>query len=467
MKRKLNSMVLLLSFIAISVITHGQVHKIGHRQVTYTDPSRSNRSIQTELYYPATTAGDNVACAAGQFPIIVFGHGFVMAWSAYQNFWDTIVPRGYIMAFPRTEGNMSPNHEEFGKDLAFLITKLKSEGQTSTSFLYQKVATTSAIMGHSMGGGASFLASKNNTNITTMISFAAANTNPSSISAARQVTVPTLMFMGQNDGVTPPVEHQIPMYDSLASNCKTIISILGGGHCYFANDNFNCSFGEGTTSPQPTITRSEQHETTFNFLIPYLESKLKNNSAAESEFATKLFSSSLISFQRSCLTSSFNINGTLQYTNSALTKLQGVEIKAMNGTSVAGTATTDANGNFNITGLANGTYTIVASIIKPWGGVSSTDILKIKRHIAGLELLTESLKLKAADVNLSNTITSTDALKVQRRIAGLDLIFTSPDWIVEINGQQNMNVTINGANTTISLSAICSGDVNVSYTPTY
>lgn len=55
-------------------------YQIGHTTITYIDASRSNRSIATEIYYPALTAGNNTTAAAGQFPVIVFGHGFVMAW---------------------------------------------------------------------------------------------------------------------------------------------------------------------------------------------------------------------------------------------------------------------------------------------------------------------------------------------------------------------------------------------------
>ena len=56
----------------------GQPYPIGHSTVTLTDPSRSNRSIPTEVYYPGTVAGDNVPFANGKFQTIAFGHGFVM-----------------------------------------------------------------------------------------------------------------------------------------------------------------------------------------------------------------------------------------------------------------------------------------------------------------------------------------------------------------------------------------------------
>ena len=101
--------------------------QVGHTTVTFVDSSRSNRQISTEIYYPAITAGNNTPIAAGTFPVIAFGHGFVMTWSAYQNFWDLLVPKGYILAFPTTESNFSPSHSDFGADLNFLISKIQSE----------------------------------------------------------------------------------------------------------------------------------------------------------------------------------------------------------------------------------------------------------------------------------------------------------------------------------------------------
>ncbi|MCA6363931.1 MAG: T9SS type A sorting domain-containing protein [Bacteroidetes bacterium] len=289
---------LILCFSAFPVIMNGA---IGHTQITYSDPLRSNRAIQTEIYYPAATAGDDVPVSAGTYPVIVFGHGFVMVWSAYQNIWEALVPEGYIVAFPRTEGNINPNHAEFGADLAFLTAKLQSESATNTSSLfYGHVNSRSAIMGHSMGGGSSFLAAAGNTSITTMITLAAANTNPSSITAAAQVTVPSLVFAGEFDCVAPPVQHQVPMYDSLASACKAFVQIDGGGHCYFAESNFNCSFGEGTCTPNPTISRIQQQDATQDMAILWLAYYLKDDCQAWTRFSDSLAQSGRLTGQMSC-----------------------------------------------------------------------------------------------------------------------------------------------------------------------
>ena len=116
---------LLFTGLCFSLIIKAQPYQVGHVQITYNDPARSGRAIQTEIYYPAATAGTSVPVSTGSYPVIVFGHGFVMSWDAYQNIWDDLVTQGYILAFPRTEGSISPSHAEFGKDLKYLVTKLK------------------------------------------------------------------------------------------------------------------------------------------------------------------------------------------------------------------------------------------------------------------------------------------------------------------------------------------------------
>ena len=279
-----------------SLIMHAQ-HQIGHTTIYFTDPDRGDREIQTEIYYPATTAGDDVAVATGSFPVIIFGHGFVMAWDSYANFWEEFVPKGYFMAFPRTEGGIPPDHGEFGMDLAFLTDAMQAENTSSGSLFFGKVTNKTAVMGHSMGGGSSFLAAEANPNITTLVNFAAAETDPSSTTAAANVTIPAVVFAGAEDGVAPPAENQIPMYNALASNCKTYIGILEGGHCYFANYNFNCSLGEMVPPPLP---RDEMHEIIFNFLNPWLNYQLKGDYPSYLAFNDSLQNSDRITYEQDC-----------------------------------------------------------------------------------------------------------------------------------------------------------------------
>lgn len=278
-----------------------QPFNIGHIQQTFNDPSRANRTITTEIYYPAIASGDNTPVAAGQFPVLVFGHGFVMTWSAYDVIWNALVPEGYIMVFPTTEASFSPSHEDFAKDIAYLVGALKAEGLNVNSSLYGALATTSAVMGHSMGGGSAFLAVQYDSTITALATLAPAVTNPSSVSAATNITLPSIVFAGANDCVTPPVQHQLPMYDSLSSDCKTYLSITGGSHCQFAAYNLLCSIGESSCSPSPTITPSSQQTITFGLLLDWLDFYLKNDCNAGIDFQNSITIGMGITSNQNCM----------------------------------------------------------------------------------------------------------------------------------------------------------------------
>jgi predicted dienelactone hydrolase len=301
----------LLCLLFIVSVSHAQLN-IGHTTLTFNDPSRSGgygsgggpgRQIQTEIYYPANTAGTSTPVATGEFPVIVFGHGFAMNWDAYSNIWEHYVPRGYIMAFVRTESSLfpSPSHGDFGLDLKLVAQKMLDLQSSNTLFqnhIYPKVG----IMGHSMGGGASFLAANNNTNIHALIGLAPAETNPSAIAVGPNVQVPSIVFSGSSDGVTPPAQHHIPMYNGITSTCKSFVNIIGGAHCYFANTNFNCDFGESTSSTGINISRTEQQNTVYSILDPWLDYNLKEICAGYGSFQLSLTNTPGTTTQTTCPT---------------------------------------------------------------------------------------------------------------------------------------------------------------------
>ena len=291
-----------------------QPFQIGHTTIALVDTSRNNRTIPTEVYYPADVAGNNVPVTTAnnsKFPVISFGHGFVMTWDAYQNIWDAVVPEGFIIAFPKTETGVAPSHTEFGKDIAFVISELSVLGQNNSSLFYNRIDSMNCVMGHSMGGGSAFLAAQFSQAIKTLATLAPAETNPSAIQAAASLHIPSLIFAGGNDCVTPPPANQIPMYDSLQSSCKTFVSINGGSHCQMADNNFLCSFGEATCIPQPTSTRAEQHIIINRYLLPWLKYELKGDCFSGALFDSQIIIDTSIVFQKTCMlcnTTSYNEN---------------------------------------------------------------------------------------------------------------------------------------------------------------
>ncbi|MFN4121845.1 MAG: T9SS type A sorting domain-containing protein [Flavobacteriales bacterium] len=279
-----------------------QPFQIGKRTENLIDSERNNRSVPTEIYYPAVSAGNNAPLAQGTFPLIVFGHGFVMSYSSYENISDFLVPKGYIIAFANTENGLSPSHANFGADLRFIARQLvENFNQVQGNFWFEKFNGKKAVMGHSMGGGASMLAASNNNTFDLVVGLAPAETNPSAVAAAASITAPLLIFAGSNDGVTPPVQHQLPIFNAATNSpCRKYISINGGGHCFFANSSFTCELGEGTSNPQPTINRQQQQSVLNDFSITMLETFLKNQSLNWQAFLDSLNTSTRITAQQVC-----------------------------------------------------------------------------------------------------------------------------------------------------------------------
>jgi predicted esterase len=287
--------------ICCGISCYSQVYPIGHTTATFTDPSRNNRSIPVEIYYPALSAGDNVAMAQGNFGLIAFGHGFVMEWSAYSNVWQNLVPQGFVMIFPKTEGSFSPSHSEFAADLSFSLVRMLELNQTTGSSFYQNLSGNTALMGHSMGAGAAVLAAAGSQVANAIVTLAAAETNPSAIEASAMVQIPMLAFAGANDCVTAPSAHQIPIYEASVSQCKTYVSIIGGSHCQMAQSNFYCNFGESTCTPTATISRAQQHAVLNTYLGNWLKRSLNNDCSAGASFDQTIAGDAGVTFDRNCL----------------------------------------------------------------------------------------------------------------------------------------------------------------------
>jgi alpha-beta hydrolase superfamily lysophospholipase len=376
---------LLLALSALPSLAAAQPYLIGNRSITFFDASR-NRNIATNLYYPGETAGSNAAVLAGEWPVLVVGHGFVMSTDAYANLWNHFVPRGYIVALPTTEGGFGPSHNNFGQDLAFVVTALQAADNEAASPFYQRVAATSALIGHSMGGGASFLGAANNTGITTVVNLAAAETNPSAVAACAQVQVPTLMFAGSNDCVTPIPQHQEPMYAALTVPCRAFVSITGGGHCYFAENNFNCSFGELTCTPAPAISRAAQHDAVNDFASLWLDHFLKGDVPAFAAFIDSVSLSTRVAATTTCdlVTSLSQVQQTdpVLWPSIADDRIHLrigsptlVEVYRADGKRMLSTVVRSSGEPVDVRALAPGTYAVVLDE----GGASRTHRLLIAR----------------------------------------------------------------------------------------
>jgi pimeloyl-ACP methyl ester carboxylesterase len=288
----------LLALVLVPGLLNAQPLPIGSRSVTFYDAVR-DRDVPCEVRYPGATAGSNVPLAQGSFPVLVIGHGFLMSVDAYANLWDHFVPKGYICVLPTTEGGV-PDHGAFGADLAFVAQAMQAAGADAASPFFGGVSPATALMGHSMGGGASFLAAAQSSTVQTLVNFAAAETDPSAIAAAASVTMPTLVFAGTDDCVTPVDENQAPMYAACASACKAFVNIIDGRHCFFANFNLACSTGE-LICGGASIDRAAQHSVVNDFAGLWLDHFLKGDADAFTAFSDSVAASVRVEADIACI----------------------------------------------------------------------------------------------------------------------------------------------------------------------
>ncbi|MCB0517097.1 MAG: alpha/beta hydrolase [Chitinophagales bacterium] len=299
---------LLLLSLLFAPTALAQTFSIGNTSLTLSD---GTNSVSTQIYYPANTTGTNVSVAAGTFPVVIFGHGFSIAYSSYSQVWETLVPEGFIVVLPTTQSGLSPNHAQFGVDLNTAAYGMQNQNTLSGSLFEGKVAPFTAIGGHSMGGGAAFLAAAANTTLTCMFTFAAAETNPSAIAAAANINIPNLVISGTEDCVAPTNTHQIPMYNATASSCKVYYEIEGASHCQFTNGNAtNCYLGEGFScfGWGPFISLSEQHSMVNNAILPWLRFWLKNECVQWSAFNNYIANANGFIYQSPDLSCGYDIS---------------------------------------------------------------------------------------------------------------------------------------------------------------
>ncbi|MBU6412060.1 MAG: dienelactone hydrolase family protein [Planctomycetes bacterium] len=221
------------------------------RSVTVTRPSST--TFTATVWYPGAT---NAASApfhptCPPSPILTFGHGFFQTVSTYQSMLAHLATHGYTVIATTSEGGLFPNHSNFAADIRTCITHLETQHATSGSFVFQRLAPDRVgVFGHSMGGGATILATAADARVDAAATLAAADTNPSSIAAAANVSVPVLLISGSSDTIVPPAQNQ--SHYNAARAPKSYPLIAGGFHCgYQDSSSFGCD-------SQTTLPRAEQ-----------------------------------------------------------------------------------------------------------------------------------------------------------------------------------------------------------------
>ena len=283
-------------------VVSAQHYTAVHNTLILRDSHRGNRKIQVELFYPEKRL-DTDSCKNDAdtvlFPVICFAHGYLLSGMSYQHLVSILVPEGFIMAFLSSGDGLFPSHRRYGEDLRFVSGEIGKLNRDSASPLYGIIDTLRCLMGHSMGGGAAFLAAAGNRSVHAAVTLAPYNTRPSAFEAAAATKVPTLIFSGSNDCITPPEEHHLPLYEKSSSSDKTFILIHGGTHCQMGVSYEKCIIGERMAKCNPGISEEEQLKTLAGYMVPWLRYFLKGEEEQGIRFDTELRSDTTVTWLQS------------------------------------------------------------------------------------------------------------------------------------------------------------------------
>ena len=234
---------------------------------TFIDAARDDREIPVQFFYP----NDAVA----PMPWVIIAHGFAMSTTDYDDLAQALVAGGFVVGLVNTETGFAPSHEAYGLDLAYLA----EHGGADLALVDIEVGNwmqpgTVALVGHSMGGGAAWLAASM-TEVDALVGLAPAETTPSAIEAGPSIEAPAMVISGTADAVTPPTTQHIPLYEALTHvDCQAFVSLEEGGHCGFADEGTLCDFGELLFTG---MDRETQQLHTHAMLIPWLQFQLGLN----------------------------------------------------------------------------------------------------------------------------------------------------------------------------------------------
>jgi hypothetical protein len=283
-------------------ISAAQQYSVGHTSVVLRDDKHGNRRIPVELFYPEhrlDADSGSIDAVTERFPVICFAHGYLLSGKSYQHLVDILVPEGFIMACLSSGDGLFPSHRRLGEDLRFVSEEAGKLDTDPDSPLFCRVDTLRCLMGHSMGGGAAFLAAAGNPSVHALVALAPFDTRISAIDAASSTAMPTLIFSGTYDCITPPEEHHLPMYEASASSDRTIILIERGTHCNMGVSFDKCEVGERMARCEPGISGEEQLAILARYMVPWLKYFLKGDEEQGVRFDAVLRSDTTVNWRQS------------------------------------------------------------------------------------------------------------------------------------------------------------------------
>jgi predicted dienelactone hydrolase len=166
------------------------------------------------IYYPTAT---------GTYGGIAISPGFTASWSSLSWLGPRLASHGFVVIGIETNSRYDQPSSR-GDQLRAALRYLTGSSSVRTKVDPNRLA----VAGHSMGGGGTLEAAKDQPSLKAAIPLAPWNTDKS----WGDVSVPTLIIGGSADTVAGVSSHSIPFYNSLGSSEKAYVELSGASHFF-------------------------------------------------------------------------------------------------------------------------------------------------------------------------------------------------------------------------------------------
>jgi dienelactone hydrolase len=251
---------------AASDLTRPGKLEVGVTTVTAIDPSRDDRVLPTELWYPARRAGRDAAPLRRKYPLIIIAHGLCGSRLYYDYLAPHLASWGFVVAAPDLTGftradcdaGRSASFAELPLDLSFVCRDLHDVVGPLGQWAQHVRGSATALVGNSLGGLAAVRAAQSDPSFTAIVGLAAA-APPSLAPPFADLHRAWMLIGATGDDTVSFTSWTEPFFEQLPAP-SFLVRFTGGSHTGFSDENPD-------TEPDP---RQAQHDVAKRYATPFL-----------------------------------------------------------------------------------------------------------------------------------------------------------------------------------------------------
>jgi dienelactone hydrolase len=233
------------------------------------DAARGDRTLPTEIWYPARRTGRDVGPLPRRYPLVLIAHGFCGSRLYYDYLATHLASYGFVIAAPDftgvtraacDAGQITASIDDLALDLSFIRRALHDATGPLGKWVRHVRGMPTGLVGNSLGGSAVVEAARMDSSFTAIVGLApfvnAASAPPLVDLAPRRAW---MMMGATGDDVVSFTGSTQPFFELLPAPAF-LVRFTGGSHTGFSDEN-------PETTPDP---RQAQHDATTRYATPFL-----------------------------------------------------------------------------------------------------------------------------------------------------------------------------------------------------